>query len=149
MAFDSDDDDIPHKGPVRKIGVKRTNEVGADATKADIKAAFEKKADDAFSKIEEYKQQMWDLSLKYKSFVESKVLAENKGPIVANLEAEVLNKLTELASHMNEDETQPQAIGSTALCMLLMKCMLLQRDAINALSYKLDRMQKKQQHDDI
>lgn len=143
MPFDDDSDDSEDiKVPARRIGIKKKN-VQPQSNTAEVKANFEQQADKQFSKIEDYKQQMWDLSVKYKSFIESKVLPENKGPIAANLEKEVLDKLVHLAIEMNEDETQPEGVGSTALCMLLMKCMLLQRDAISSLQFKIDQLEKK------
>src|SRR5258708_6451228 len=122
MPFD-DDNSVEAPPPVRKVGVKAMNNKSQHTSLSEIKENFEKQADSKFSKIEDYKTQIWELSVKYKSFIENKVLPENKGPITSNLEKEVLDKLVQLASEMNDDETQPQGIGSTALCMLLMKCM--------------------------
>lgn len=141
MPFD-DNDNEEVKAPSRRIGLKRTNTQPKTNT-AEVKENFERQADQQFDKIEDYKQQMWDLSVKYKSFIESNVLPENKGPIAVNLEKEVLEKLIQLAIDMNEDATQPEGVGSTALCMLLMKCMLLQRDGINKLLYKIDQLERK------
>jgi hypothetical protein len=141
MPFDDNDSEDVVKAPSRKIGLKKTN-TQQQINKTEVKAKFEQQADEQFAKIEDYKQQMWDLSVKYKSFIESKVLSENKGPISLNLEKEVLDKLVQLAIEMNEDATQPEGVGNTALCMLLMKCMLLQRDTINSLSFKLDQLGK-------
>lgn len=145
-AFDDVNDDggdAPIKGPVRKIGLKQPAS-SKSASSLEQKAAFEQKANEVFENTETYKQQIWDLSIKYKSFIESKVLPENRGPINLSLEKEVIDKLVALATRMNEDETQEVGIGSTALCMLLMKCMLLQRDYINVLSYKLMQLENKQ-----
>lgn len=140
MSFDDQDED--NHTPIRKIGLKKTNSAPIQ-NNAEMKANFEQQANAQHDRIEEYKSEMWDLSIKYKSFIESKVLPENKGPIASNLEKEVLDKLVGLASNMNEDKFQPESIGSTALCMLLLKCMLLQRDTINILSFKLDQIDKK------
>jgi len=144
MPFDDrDDDDDAIPQPTRKIGIRKANPVVPGANNAQIRADFAKKADEKFSTIEDYKNQIWDLSIKYKSFIESKVLPTNRGPIATNLEKEVLDNLVQLALDMNEDETQQQGVGSTALCMLLMKCMLIQRDIINTLSFKVDQLEKK------
>lgn len=145
MPFDDRDDDneaaVPQ--PARKIGVRKENQVVPGANNAQTKANFENQADAKYSKIEDYKKEIWDLSIKYKSFVESKILPGNRGPIAVNLEKEVLDKLVQLALDMNEDDTQQQGVGSTAICMLLMKCMLLQRDTINTLMFKTDQLEKK------
>jgi hypothetical protein len=143
MPFDDNESDIIPT-PIRKIGVKKENATTSNVNDANnIKANFENKADAQFSKIEEYKQQIWDLSIKYKSFIDNKILPVNRGPISNNLEKEVLDKLVQLSTEMNEDELLEQGMGSTALCMLLMKCMLMQRDAINILSCKVDQFEKK------
>lgn len=141
MPFDDNDDS--DKQPTRKIGLKKTNSSMERKNTAEIRENFEKQADGKFSQIEDYKSKMWDLSIKYKSFIENKTLPENKGPIASNLEKEVLGKLVELAIIMNEDEMQEQGMGSTALCMLLMKSMLIQRDTINILSSKIEQLEKK------
>jgi len=140
MPFDSDQE---QKAPVRKVGVKQVNITQPSVNNAETKTLFEKKADEQMSKIENYKTQIWDLSIKYKSFVENKVLQQNKGPIAINLENETLDKLVQLAEEMNEDSTQPEGIGSNALCMVLLKCMLIQRNSINELHYKIEQLNKK------
>lgn len=142
MSFDDrDDDTLPQ--PIKKIGLKKANPVITQNNISSKKEIFENQANNQFDKIEDYKQQIWDLSVKYKSFIQSKVLPDNRGPIASNLEKEVLDKLVALASVMNEDPNQQEGIGSTALCMLLMKCMLLQRDSINNLIFKLDQLERK------
>lgn len=138
MPFD--DENI--KEPVRKIGLKQSNtNTVLSPSKRD---SFEKKADEQFSKTEEYKQQIWDLSIKYKSFIENRTLAENRGPIASSLEKEVIDKLIQLATTINEDDTQQEAMGTTALCMLLLKSLLIQRDIINNLSFKVDKLLSRQ-----
>lgn len=143
MPFDSDlDIDSPDPEPVKKIALKAGSGNPSFVSRNEQKAKFEKKADEHFAKSEDYKQQIWDLSIKFKACIESKVLPENRGPINSNLEKEVIEKLVSLASSMNEDETQEQGIGSTALCMLLMKCMFIQRDTINKLSHDIEQLKK-------
>lgn len=140
MPFDDDGYDASRRP---KKGVKISNK---DSTvpqpKSSGKAVFEGRAENAFSTYEEYKQRTWDLSTKYKSFIEDKILPENKSIITRELEKEVLDKLVALASDMNADEYQPEGIGSVALNMLLMKCMLIQRDTINSLAYKVQKLER-------
>ena len=128
---------------VRKTGLKINNAASAvPPPKVSDAAAFEQKADAAFAKIQEYKERWWDLSGKFKSFIEDKILSINKTIISKDFESETLQKLVALASDMNEDEIQKESIGATSLCMMLMKMMLLQRDIINDLAYKLDKLEK-------
>jgi hypothetical protein len=125
----------------RKTGLKINNEASkVPPPKPSATEVFEKKADEAFMKIQGYKQKMWDLSSKFKSFVEDKILPVNKTVISKDVENEVLQQLIAVASEMNEDNTQPEGLGSTALCMLLLKMTLLQRDIINNLGYEVDKL---------
>lgn len=138
----TDNDGLPKSK--RQIGLKQSNKesIVANEEKKQQREEFEKQADVAFAQIEDYKKRAWDLSVKYKSFIQDKTLPENRGPLGESLEKEVLENLIQLASEMNEDETQEQAVGSTALCMLLLKCLLLQRDIVNQLSFKVDKLEK-------
>jgi hypothetical protein len=103
---------------------------------------FNEQANAVHSKNEEYKQRAWDLSPKFKSIIEDRTLIENKSPVSKNLEQEVLNNLVQLASEMNLDANQPEGRGSVVLSMLLMKMLLVQRDIINSLAYKINTLEK-------
>jgi len=136
MPFDDNKKPKP-----RKTGLKINNEgSNLPPPKPSTSEAFSQKADAAFIKIQGYKQRMWDLSAKFKSFIEDKILPLNKTLVSKDLENEVLQQLITVASEMNEDDTQPEGLGSTALCMLLMKMTLLQRDIINSLAYEVDKL---------
>lgn len=144
MPFDDDKKPKP-----RKTGLKIDNTASSvPRPKVPDAQVFDAKATAAFEKIQGYKQRMWDLSAKFKSFVEDKILPVNKTSISKDLENEVLQQLIVAASEMNEDETQPESLGATALCMLLMKMTLLQRDIINDLAYKVDKLEKRLQKQD-
>lgn len=131
-----------NKGPKRK-GLKINNENSTvPAPTPDRSAVFEEQAKKAFSKYEEYKERTWDLSVKFKSMIEDRIHPDSRSPISKNIEKETLDKLVSLASEMNEDDMQPEGIGSTALCMLLMKMVLIQRDTISALAFKIDKLEK-------
>lgn len=136
MSFDN-------KSIPKKRGLKINNETSSvPPPKPDPVTEFNEQAQQAFSKHEDYKKRTWDLSTKFKSLLESKILPENKSELSKNLETEVLQNLVVLASEMNEDENQPEGIGSTALSFLLMKMMLVQRDTVNALLYKVEKLEK-------
>jgi hypothetical protein len=93
-------------------------------------------------KLDEYKQRTWDLSNKFKALVEDRFLIENKSPIAKDLEKEVLDGLVLLASEMNADEYQPEGFGNIAINYMLMKMILLQRDRLNALEHKVEKLTK-------
>lgn len=128
---------------IKGKGLKINNEKSAiQPAPQNQSAAFEERAKEINSKNEEYKQRGWELIAKYKSMIDDRVLPENKSVLSRGVEAETVNKLIVLASEMNEDENQPESYGSTTLCVLLMKMMLAQRDTINILAYKIDRLEK-------
>lgn len=130
------------RGPIKKKGLKVNNEASSVRPQPNQTAVFEEQARKAFSKYEEYKERTWDLSLKFKGMIEDRIHPDNRSPISKNIEKETLDKLVALASEMNEDDNQPEGIGSTALCMLLMKMLLIQRDTISALAFKIDKLEK-------
>lgn len=126
----------------KKKGLKITNENSTVPTpKTNQSALFEEKAKEVYSKYEEYKHRTWELSTKFKSMIEDRVLPENKSIISKDIENETLNKLITLASEMNEDDNQAEGIGSTALSMLVMKMLLIQRDTINRLMFKIEKLE--------
>lgn len=136
MPFDS-------KGPIKKKSIKFDNQNSSvPAPKPNPAVVFEELAKKANSRYEEYKQRTWELSSKFKAMVEDKVLPDLKSPLTKGIETETITKLVGLASDMNEDDDQPEGIGSTALSYLLMKMLLLQRDTINVLQYKVDKLER-------
>ena len=127
----------------KRKGVKITNEASTLPTpKQNPTTVFNEQAEKAFNKNEEYKARSFELGTKFRGIVEDKVLAENKTLINKEIEQETLNKLVILANEMNADDNQPEGIGGAALGMLLMKMLISQRDRINTLEYKLDKLEK-------
>lgn len=106
------------------------------------KDVFDEKAQAVISQYEAYKQRMFDLTTKFKSFIEDKVLPENKTIITKDLEKEVLNNLANLGSDIDADENQPVG-GGVLLCRLAMGHMLIQRDIINSLAFKVEKLERR------
>jgi hypothetical protein len=104
--------------------------------------ALDKDANEAVSKLEEYKKRSWDLGVKFKALIEDRFLPENKSPISKNLEKEVLDGLSALATVINCDDMQPEGMGGTALSQLIMKMLLVQRDTINLLMFRVEKLEK-------
>lgn len=123
------------------LKINNSNSSVAEPTKNNT-ATLNEVAQEIKSKHDEFKQRTWDLSAKFKSLVEDRFLVENKSPISKELEKEVLDGLVVLALEMNADDNQPEGLGSTALAHILMKMVLLQRDRLNALEHKLEKLTK-------
>lgn len=129
--------------PKKRKGLKINNEGSTVPTpKPNATAAFNEQAEKVFSKIEEYKQRSFELGTKFKNIFEDRKLAVNKTQINRDIESEILTKLVMLANDINSDENQPEGAGGVALGMLIMKIMLIQRDTINDMAFKIDRLEK-------
>ena len=127
----------------RGAGLKIDNSKSSvEPPKTPTSEVFEQKANEALKRIEGYKKRFWELSGQFKAMITDRVLVDNKSPIAKNIEGEVLNNLVQVASEMNADATQPEGFGSITLDMLLMKMLLLQRDTINAMAYKISELEK-------
>jgi hypothetical protein len=127
----------------KRKGLKVNNESSSiPQPKPNMTATFNEQAEKVFNKIEEYKQRSFELGSKYKAIIEDKRLPVNKTQINKDIEIETLNKLAVLASEINIDENQPEGAGGVALAMLIMKMLLIQRDNINEIGFKLERIEK-------
>jgi hypothetical protein len=128
--------------PKRK-GLKINNQASSvPQPKPNTSAAFNEQAEKVFNKIEEYKQRSFELGSKFKAIIEDTKLVVNKTQINKDIELEILQKLIALANDLNSDENQPEGAGGTALAMLIMKMMLTQRDHMNEISFKIEKIEK-------
>jgi hypothetical protein len=129
--------------PKPRRGVKINNDTSTiPKPLPDQSAAFQEQAARVHSKFEEYKNRGWELAANFKKLVEDTILPVNKTVISKDVEQENINNLIILATDMNEDSDQKQGIGSVVLCTLAMRMILLQRDKINTLSYRLESAEK-------
>jgi hypothetical protein len=133
------DDLKKRRGPGLKINNEHSNINTPDTTQP---ASFDEKAAAIKNKMEGHKQVVWELSNKFKSMIEDHTLPENKTIISKDMEKEVLDKLVKLATDLNMDQVYPEGWGSSAIDMLLMKMLLLQRDAMNVMAYKIEKLEK-------
>lgn len=129
--------------PKKKKGLKIGNEASSvPIPKQSNAAAFDEQAKAAFNKLEDFKARSYELGTRFKSLIEDRTLGVNKTQIQKELESEVLAKLVALSHDLNNDEVQVEGAGSTALCQLIMKLMLVQRDTINNLAFQLEKLQR-------
>jgi hypothetical protein len=132
-------DDKKRRGAGLKINNDRSNIKTPETTN---EVSFDEKAAAVKNRMEEHKKVVWELSGKFKAMIEDQTLPENKTIISKGLEKEVLDKLIEIATMLNTDQVYPEGWGSSALGMLFMKMFLLQRDAINTMAFKIDKLEK-------
>jgi hypothetical protein len=124
-------------------GLKINNQNStAPKPKEPDKVAFENAAKGVFNKEEEYKKRALDLATKLKSLITDKTLPENQTLITKDIEIEVISKLILFATELNNDENKKEGEGSVALSMLTFKMLILQRDQINTMGYKIEKLEK-------
>lgn len=124
-------------------GVKLNPRKSRFAQESSAKDDFEKMVNEAVEKKEGYQQMAFDLGKEFLGLMKDKTLPENKGPIAANLEKEVLNKLINFSIMVNTDQNEPEGMGSIGLVTLLLKTSLVFRDNYNRLEYNYELINKK------
>jgi hypothetical protein len=134
-------DDNKRRGP----GLKFNNQNSSipEPPKQSDKEVFDAKATVAAKNMEAYKVRTFELSTQLKHILQDRTLTDNKSPISKDIETETLNKMVVLALEIDADESQPEGFGSTALGMLTMKMLLLQRDTINSMAYAIEQLEKR------
>jgi len=137
MPFDEEDE-----VNVKTKGLKVSNTNSSVHSKVVEKQSFDKKADEAFEKDQDYKHSVWEFSSQFVKIINDQTLDINKTPLVKNVETDLINKLIDLSYKINADENQPEGAGSIVLSTLLLKTVLLQRDKINKLSFDLLTLKK-------
>lgn len=100
---------------------------------------FKQLATAAADRLEGYKKRSWDLGVKFKGLMESSILPENKSIILKDLESETLGQLSQLATDINTDSGQPEGAGSVAVCQLIMKMMIIDKDRLNQTRFKAEQ----------
>lgn len=104
--------------------------------KKKTQADFEREIAEYQKNSESLTAKVMQLSNRFMKAVDDKTLLENKG-IGNDVEKELVNELAALALHINNDESQPEGIGSVGLITLLMNAMLSQRDRLNEQAYEI------------
>jgi len=131
---------------------KQTSNVKLDSSKSRFASKSGEKRVAAVNlqdKVSEFKehekklaQEIMELSRNYMGFIRNKVVRENKSPIEDDLEKETVQKLIQISMELNNDDTQPEGIGSLGLINLLFRSVLAQRDIINNLEHKYVQLER-------
>lgn len=107
------------------------------------KESFEAAADKYIGGLQERDKQAVELARQFINIIKDKTLPENKSKVAENVERELKNKLLNLGIDINNDENEENdGMGSMAIISLLIKTVLLQRDTINLLDYRLYKLEK-------
>jgi hypothetical protein len=130
----------------QKVGLKNVSSqksIFDDMPKKPTQADLEKKVSQMQERESSYKIRAAELALQYNKMISDKTLRQNKNIFDTEVEKELLTKMAQLATEINNDRTEAEGMGSLAWISLLLKISFYQRDRINHLEYSLLQMEKK------
>lgn len=134
--------DDPNVEPPRKSGLR------IDSEKSKFKPtvnreSFDERLQKHIKNEEDLKSLSVEVASAFFAAIKDRTLPENKTIQNKESEREILNNLAKIANALNNDETQPEGIGSVALIKLLLETVLYQRDLINILGYNTSVLDSK------
>lgn len=130
--------------PEEKKQVKIDNSRSRFARQKSIQEEFEKKADQTFQTMQDRQKEALELGQQFLQMMRDKTLPAQKLPIAQSLERELLNKMVTFAVMVNNDQTEPEGMGSVSLMTLLFKAALIMRDNYNQIEYRLEQLESNQ-----
>lgn len=137
------EDDIQDEDVVVKNNKTSSINAASVKSKKNLKEEFEKKANEANDKMNDYNDRAAQLTSSFKKVLEDKTLLQNKNVFSLDLEKEVISNLAKLAIDMNTDENEIEGIGSVGIITLLLRACLIQRDRINTIEYNQSLLNNK------
>jgi hypothetical protein len=123
-------------------GVKISNAASKYTKAAEEKQNFENMADDLMAEKRARNKKVVELASQFMAILKDKTLTENKTILAKDVEGDICNKLIKVSLELNSDESEPEGMGSAALINILLKTTISQRDNINALEYRLSKLEK-------
>lgn len=142
ISLESDEEDAKIQKE-RRGGLKIDSSKSIFSKETVKKEVFEEKANQVFEQIQNRKEKAVELVQQFWDFVKDETLPSEKGPIRKSLEKEIVSKLLNFASEMNNDPNEPEGAGSVAVITLLLKAVLFLRDSHNELKYRLTKLEQK------
>ena len=140
MPLDADDE-LPVTNLKSKLNINNENSSAHKIEQSKI--PFEKRAEEANDQNENYKRKAYELGKSFLKLIEDKTLVNNKSPMAKDIERETMLEVIKLGMDMNADENQPESMGSIGVITLILKGIVIQRDKINSLEYKVLDLERK------
>jgi hypothetical protein len=129
---------LPFQGATETAVTKKmklTNERSSIAKKADEQEAFKQRAVALMDNRQDQRERGVALVTQFLTSMKEKVLPKNQGVLA--------QELVKLVIEINNDDTEPQdGMGSATLFAALLRVVMLQRDRINELEYRLLQVEK-------
>ncbi len=132
LSFDKDLDTAEmetNKGLKLKPRTKRV-------PKADRQAALDHAAKTTTQKLEGHLQEALELGQEFIRIMASRKVPSQKGPTEASLEKEVARNWQRYILRINNDEFQPEGMGSAGALSLVFSCLLKLRDRTNIIEHE-------------
>ncbi len=143
MGFDDDYKELDdQQNQQKKLKVSTQKSIFDKPVKKPTQKSLENKVKSLESREIDYKERTHMLALQFKKMIEDKTLPQNKGVFAVEGELEILSKIAQLASEINNDEDEEDGIGSLTWIVQLLKTCLSQRDRINKLEFALIQIEK-------
>ena len=140
MPFEDDYVDLKKTAkPTKGLKLDNKNSFLADKPQNNI----EEQVQEIEENKQKYKKEAAKLALKYKNLLDDKTLVQNKNALNNMMEADVLKEIADLAMRINNDPNEKEGMGSLSWIILNLKCLLLMRDKVNQMEYKLSLIEKK------
>ena len=124
-----------------RLNLDQSNSMFAKKQPAPTQDEFKKSVSEQVANQNELFKEVQSATKQYWALVKSKILPDNKEQQHVDLESRSIGNLINLASKLNANQELPEGIGSVGVCQLLLQVCLYQRDAINALSYKVQQLE--------
>jgi hypothetical protein len=141
MPFEEDEQELDEKkSRLNKVSTQKS--IFDGASKKKTQAQFTQQVMTIDEQASNYKFQVKDLAIKFKSMLKDQTLLKNKTSIQIDVERETMFKLINLANQLNCDENEQECSGSLALITLLFNAVFYQRDKINELEYEISMNKK-------
>jgi hypothetical protein len=125
-------------------GLKVNNERSRFAKKASGKSDFEERAAKMVEQQQLQRNERFQLISQFMDTMRKRVLPSNRGLVGDQFEQELRQKLIDLVIDINNDTTEKDdGMGSATAIGLLLRVVMMQRDQLNELEYRLSIMEKK------
>jgi len=133
--------------PIKGVKLKtKAQEIAAQNKKE--QEEYSKKFSEAADKIQEYKSELSgkivEALRKMLLVIKDKTLPSNKGKVAEEYESSIRKEIIDLEIEINNDPNDENiAMGSVVVDTIILKALLVQRDRINELEYKLEQLSKR------
>lgn len=140
-AFLDDDKDYSNKNN-SNLKLSREKSIFANIPKKPTQKEFKEEIKEYQKQDVGIKERIAELTVKYNSAINDSTLEENKSELHKDAEKALVKEIVNLGLQLDNDDSQPEGIGSIGLCNLLMRINFTLRDKINELAYELEKIKK-------